>query len=187
MFIFVLSTVIEDSGVEDRILLHISLSKSFVFAFFKVEKLILHINAFLVLDDNDLVIRVVSFILETAQLFHVDLFGAIFLVDLHSVNFQLFSIFEGYKFLLKAVFIVADVMRYFEVDFKFVVVFIIPVFFLFSADIADVVFEVDVHSKLILVEEISRAEFAVGVHESNISELVDVSLLQVPIQGFEGV
>ena len=127
------------------------------------------------------------FILETAQLFHVDLFGAIFLVDLHSVNFQLFSIFEGYKFLLKAVFIVADVMRYFEVDFKFVVVFIIPVFFLFSADIADVVFEVDVHSKLILVEEISRAEFAVGVHESNISELVDVSLLQVPIQGFEGV
>ena len=103
------------------------------------------------------------------------------------MNFQLFSIFEGYKFLLKAVLIVADVMRYFEVDFKLVVVFIVPVFFLFSADIADVVFEVDVHSKLILVEEISRAEFAVGVHESNISELVDVSLLQVPIQGFEGV
>ena len=149
--------------------------------------MVFHIDSFLILDDNDLVIRVVSFILETAQLFHVDLFGAIFLMDLHSVNFQFFSIFEGYKLLLKAVFIVADIVRYFEVDFKFVIVFIVPVFFLFSANIADVVFEVDVHSEFILIEEIFRAKFTVGVHKRDISKLVDVSFLKVPIQGFEGV
>ena len=108
-------------------------------------------------------------------------------MDLHSVNFQLFSIFEGYKFLLKAVLIVADVVWYFEVNLKFVVVFIVSVFFLFSANVAGVVFKVDVHSEFILIKEISWAEFTVGVHKSDISKLVDVSLLQVPIQGFKCV
>lgn len=58
--------LIEDSGVEQDIGLLVSLTEGFIFAFFEIEELILHIDSFLILDNDDLIIRVVSLVLETA-------------------------------------------------------------------------------------------------------------------------
>ena len=47
--------------------------------------------------------------------------------------------------------------------------------------------DVDVPSKLVLIEVIFVAEGAVRVHESYITKLVDISLLQMPTQSLIGV
>lgn len=103
------------------------------------------------------------------------------------MQFELICIFEGNKFLSEAVLIVTDVMRYLVVYFEAVVVLVVAVSFLLAADVADHMFEVDVYSKLILVEEVSAAEAAVRVQEGDVAELVDVSLLHVLVQGLVGV
>jgi len=41
-------------------------------------------------------------------------------------------------------------------------------------------FQVDVYSELILIKEIAGAESAVRVHECDISELINIALLQMP-------
>jgi hypothetical protein len=58
-------------------------------------------------------------------------------MSLHPMQPQLFSIFEGDELLRKAIFIVADVMRYLVMCFQLVVVFIVSVSFLLAADMAE--------------------------------------------------
>lgn len=108
-------------------------------------------------------------------------------MHLVAMQFELICIFEGNKFLSEAVLIVTDVMRYLVVYFEAVVVLVVAVSFLLAADVADHMFEVDVYSKLVLVEEVSAAEAAVRVQEGDVAELVDVSLLHVLVQGLVGV
>lgn len=103
------------------------------------------------------------------------------------MQFELICIFEGNKFLSEAILIVTDVMRYLVVNFEAVVVLVVAVSFLLAADVADHMFEVDVYSKLVLIEEVSAAETAVRVQEGDVAELVDVSLLHVLVQGLVGV
>ena len=177
MFIFIFSTLIKYSRIKEGIFLHISLSQYFIFAFFKIQELILHIDSLIIFDDNDFIIRVVTFILKSTEFLHVDLFGTVFLVNLHSVNFKFFCIFKGYEFFLEAVFIVTNVMWYFEMDFQFVIIFVVSVFLLFSTDIASVVFQVNMYSKLVFVKEIFWAEFTIWMHERDISKLVYISFL----------
>lgn len=71
--------------------------------------------------------------------------------------------------------------------FQTVIVFVVTVLVLFAADVADHVFQVDMPSELVFVEKVTGAEAAVGVHEGDVAELVDVSLLLVATQGFVGV
>jgi len=72
--------------------------------------LVLHVDALLVFDDYDLVIWVVSFILETTQLLHIDFFLSILIMSLHTVQPQFFSIFKGNEFFCKAIFVVTNVV-----------------------------------------------------------------------------
>lgn len=68
-----------------------------------------------------------------------------------------------------------------------VIVFIVTVLLLFTANVADDVFYVDMPSELVFIEEVTRAEATIGVHKSDISKLVDVSLFLMPAEGFVGV
>lgn len=63
---------------------------------------------------------------------------------------------------------------------KFVVIFVVSISFLFTTDMAEHMFQVDVYSELILIKEIAGAESAVRVHECDISELINIALLQMP-------
>jgi hypothetical protein len=47
--------------------------------------------------------------------------------------------------------------------------------------------EVDMYSKLVLVEKVAAAEAAVRVQEGDVSELIDISLLHVLVEGLVGV
>lgn len=58
-----------------------------------------------------------------------------------------------------------------------IVVFVVSVFLLLAADVAEHVLHVHVPSKFVLVEEVFVAELAVGVHEGDIAEFVHVALL----------
>jgi hypothetical protein len=103
------------------------------------------------------------------------------------MQFELICIFEGNKFLSEAVLIVTDVMRDLVVYLEAVVVFVVAVSFLLATDVADHMLEVDMYSKLVLVEKVAAAETAVRVQEGDVSELVDVSLLHVLVEGLVGV
>lgn len=180
MGILVVDHLVEYSGVQQSVFLLVSLPQSFVLAFFEVEELALHVDSLIVLDDNDLVVRVVSFVLEPAEFLHINfLIAAILVVDLHAMDFEFFCIFEGDKLLGETVLVVANIVGYLVVGFHRVVVFVVAVFLLFAAHVAQEMLEVDVHPELVLVEEMPGTEFAVGVHEGDVSELVDVPLLQM--------
>ena len=187
VLILVFCTFVEHSWVKDDILLSIGLSQGFVFTFLEIEELILHIDSFLVLDDYDLVVRVVAFILEPAQFLHVDFLLPILIMGLHTMQPQLLGILEGDELLSKAVLVVTDVMRYLVVRFKFIVVFVVAVSFLLAANVTEHVLQIDVNSKLVLVEEVTGAEFAVWMHEGHIAELIDISFLEVAAESLVGV
>lgn len=72
-------------------------------------------------------------------------------------------------------------------SFEAVIVFVVAVLLLFSTNVACHVLQVDVHSELVFVEEVLCAEFAIGVHEGYVTELVDVSLLKMPVKRLESV
>jgi hypothetical protein len=52
---------------------------------------------------------------------------------------------------------------------------------------ADDVLYIDMLFELVLIEMILVAKAAVGMHEGNIAKLIDIALLQMPIQGLEGI
>lgn len=99
MVIFVNIALIEHPWVQDQVHLLISFPQSFVLALFQVQELVLHINSLFVLNENDFIVRVVSLVLEATKLTHIDLLLPQFLVHLHSVQFQLFCVFEGNELL----------------------------------------------------------------------------------------
>lgn len=78
-------------------------------------------------------------------------------------------------------------MRDLIVYFHTIVIFIVSVFFLLAADVAEYVLHIDVSLELVLIEEVLVAELAVRVHEGDIAELVHVALLQVLAQSLVSI
>ena len=86
VFIFVHFRIEENSGVEKDISLLVCLSQSFIFAFFEVKELVFHVNSLFIFDYDDLIIRIVSFILESTKFFYIDLLiGETFIVHLQAM------------------------------------------------------------------------------------------------------
>ena len=187
VLVFVDFTFVEDSRVEIGVGLLVGLAQGLVLALFEIEELVFHVDSFFVLYDYYLVVGIVPLILEATELAHVNFLLAEFLVHLHPVQLEFLSVFESDELLGQAVLVVADVMRDLVVHLETVVVLVVAVLLLPAADVADDVLKVDVPAELVLVEEVALAEVAVGVHEGDVAELVDVSLLLVPAQGLVGV
>lgn len=188
MFILINLSLIEDSWIDQDIKLLIRFPKCFVLTFLKIQKLILHINALFVLDNHYLIISIMSLILKTTQLLNIYLLVTVTLImHLQPMKLHLFRILKRYKLLLKAILIIAQIMRHPEVYLQTVVVFIVAIFLLLSADITQVVLDVHMAFELVLVEVVLMAEAAIWMHEGYISELVDVSLLEMLVQSFESV
>jgi hypothetical protein len=188
VFVFVLLTFIKYPGIKDDVVLLIGLPECFVLALLEIKELILHVNALLVLYDDNFVIRVMSFVLESAKLFYINLFVRIsFIVHLQTMEAQLLCILKRYEFLCQAILIVADEVRYFIMDFHTIVVFIITIFLLFPANITKYVLHIYMSFELVLVKEILVAKFTKGMHESYITKLINVSLLEMFIQCFISV
>jgi hypothetical protein len=188
VFVLVHLAVVEDARVEEDVGLLVGLAECLVLALLEVEELVLHVDALLVLDDDDLVVGVVPLVLEPAQLLDVDLLAREpLVVHLHAMQAQFLGIPEGDELLGEAVLVVADVVRDLEVHLHAVVVLVVAVLLLRAANVAEDVLDVDVALELVLVEEVLGAELAVGVHEGDVAELVDVALLQVLVQRLERV
>ena len=71
--------------------------------------------------------------------------------------------------------------------FEFVVIFVVSISLLFATDVTYHMLQIDVYSELVLIEEIFGAEFAKGVHKSDVSELINISLLKMAVESFVGV
>lgn len=78
-------------------------------------------------------------------------------------------------------------MRNFIVHFETIIVFVISILLLFATDIAGHMLQVYMDTKLILVEEIPWTKFTKWMHKRDIAELVNITLLHMPIQSLEGV
>lgn len=57
--------------------------------------------------------------------------------------------------------------------------FIVSVFLLLAADVAEDVLDIHMPSEFVFIEEVLIAELAVGVHEVDIAEFVHIALLEV--------
>jgi hypothetical protein len=66
VLIVVHPALVEDPGVEEYISLRIGLPECLILAFLEIEELVLHIDALLILDDDELVVGVVALVLEAA-------------------------------------------------------------------------------------------------------------------------
>ena len=180
VFIFVHFGIEEYSGVEKHISLLVCLSQSFIFAFFEVKELVFHVNTLFIFDYDDLIIRIVSFILESTKFFNIDLFiRKSFIVHLQAMQAQLFSIFKRNKLFSQAILVITNIMRYFVMYFQTVIIFVISILFLFSTYIAQNVLYIYMASKLIFIKEVFAAETAVRMHECYITEFVNISLLKM--------
>ena len=78
-------------------------------------------------------------------------------------------------------------MRHPEVYLQTVVVLIVAVLLLLSADIAQIMVHVHMSFELVLIEVVLVAETAIRMHKGYIAEFVDVSLLKMLVQCFESV
>lgn len=178
MLILINLSLVEDSWIDQDIELLIRLSQSFVLTFLKIQELVLHIDAFFVLDNYYLIIRIMPFILKATQLLNIYLLIAVSLImHLQPMKLHLFRILKRYKFLLKAILIIAQIMRHPEVYLQTVVVLIVAILLLLATDITQIVFYVYMAFELVLVEVVLMAETAIRMHKGYIPELVDVSFL----------
>ena len=188
MLILIDVCFIKEPRVDQDIELLICLPESFVLAFLKIKELILHIDAFFVLNDDYLIISIVALILEATQLLYIYLFITESLImHLQPMKLHLLSVLKGDKLFLKAILIIAQVMRHPEVYLQTVVVLIVAVLLLLSADIAKIMVHVHMSFELVLIEVVLVAETAIRMHKGYIAEFVDVSLLKMLVQCFESV
>jgi hypothetical protein len=108
-------------------------------------------------------------------------------MHLHAVQAQFFRVLEGNELLSEAVLVVADIVGYLVVYLQTVVIFVVTVLLLLAADVADHVLKVYMSFELVLVEKVAGTEPAVRMQESHIAELIDIALLLMPVERFEGV
>lgn len=86
-------------------------------------------------------------------------------------------ILKGDKLLLKAILIIAQVMRHPEVHLQTLVILIVAILLLLAADIAKVMLHINMSLELVLIEVVLVAETAIRMHKGYIAKLIDVSLL----------
>jgi len=109
MLFFINLALIKYSYIQLTIILLIRFTQSFIFAFFKIEKLIFHIHSLFIFNNNYLIILIMSFILKSAHFFDIYFFIKS-IMHLQTMNFKLLCIFKRYKFLGQTVLITADIM-----------------------------------------------------------------------------
>lgn len=111
VLVLVHPTLIEDPRVKQYISLGIGLPKCFILTFFEIEELVLHIDALLILNDDDFIIGIMALILEPTKLLDIYFFiGKALVMHLQSMQSQLFSILKGNELLSEAIFVIADIM-----------------------------------------------------------------------------
>lgn len=78
-------------------------------------------------------------------------------------------------------------MRHPKMNFQTIVILIVSVLLLLATDITKIMIHINMSLELILIEVVLMAETAIWMHKGYIAKLIDISLLEMFVQCFEGV